>query len=85
MQSWLTAVPEARWAASDQNKPPNAYCAFHHWCTFSMQILTVVHALHALFVFFKIMAPSLYNPSYRAHEMWSIVLLNSFNLAMACR
>jgi len=45
----------------------------------------VVHAVHAIAVFFKLMAPSLYHPSYRAHEMWSIVALNSFNLAMACR
>ena len=50
-----------------------------------MQVLGVVHAVHAIAVFFKLMAPSLYHPSYRAHEMWSIVALNSFNLAMACR
>lgn len=50
-----------------------------------MQVLSVVHAIHAVAVFFKLMAPSLYHPSYRPHEMWSIVVLNSFNLAMACR
>ena len=50
-----------------------------------VQVLSVVHAIHASAVFFKLMAPSLYHPSYRAHEMWSIVVLNSFNLAMACR
>ncbi len=50
-----------------------------------MQVLSVVHAIHAVAVFFKLMAPSLYHPSYKVNEMWSIVVLNSFNLAMACR
>ena len=50
-----------------------------------MQVLSVVHAVHAIAMFFKLMAPSLYHPSYRAHEIWSIVALNSFNLSMACR
>ena len=45
----------------------------------------MVHAIHAVAVFFKLMAPSLYHPSYKVNEMWSIVVLNSFNLAMACR
>ncbi len=50
-----------------------------------MQVLSVVHAIHAVAVFFKLMAPSLYHPSYKVNEMLSIVVLNSFNLAMACR
>ena len=51
----------------------------------NMQVVSIIHAIHAVAVFFKLMAPSLYHPSYRAQEMWSIVVLNSFNLAMACR
>ena len=61
---------------SFQNSGAHAACA---------QVLGIIHALHAVAVFFKVMAPSLYHPSYRAREMWSIVTLNSFNLAIACR
>lgn len=51
----------------------------------SLQVLGIIHAIHAVAVFLKVMAPSLYHPRYKAHEMWSIVVLNSFSLAIACR
>ena len=54
-----------------------------HFCV--VQALGSLHALHALAVLCKALSPSLYNPVAGRSGMTSIVLLNSFNLAIACR
>ncbi|KAK9809330.1 hypothetical protein WJX73_005806 [Symbiochloris irregularis] len=50
----------------------------------SVVALGSLHALHAVAVMSKALSPSLYNPLAGRHAMTSLVLLNSFNLAIAC-
>ena len=44
-----------------------------------------LHGLHGLAVFCKLLSPALYNPFSGYGDWMSIILLNSFNLAVACR
>lgn len=48
-----------------------------------LQILGALHAIHAVAVFFKLMSPALYSTGRRS--MYTLVILNSLNLAVACR
>ena len=52
-----------------------------------LQILGALHAIHAVAVFFKLMSPALYSPGAgrRGRGMYTLVILNSLNLAVACR
>lgn len=52
-----------------------------------LQILGALHAIHAVAVFFKMMSPALYSPGAgrRGRGMYTLVILNSLNLAVACR
>ena len=45
----------------------------------------LAHALHSLAVTLHIMSPALYNPDAGKREAFSIALLNSLTLAVACR
>ena len=49
------------------------------------QALVTLHGLHGLAVFCKLLSPALYNPFSGFRDWSSIILLNSFNLAVACR
>lgn len=48
-----------------------------------VQILGALHAIHAVAVFFKLMSPALYSTARRS--MYTLIILNSLNLAVACR
>ena len=50
-----------------------------------LQILGALHAIHAVAVFFKLMSPALYSPGVGRRNMYTLVILNSLNLAVACR
>ena len=50
-----------------------------------LQILGALHAIHAVAVFFKLMSPALYSPGADRKGMYTLVILNSLNLAVACR
>ena len=50
-----------------------------------VQALVTLHGLHGLAVFCKLLSPALYNPLTGYQDWLSIILLNSFNLAVACR
>ena len=50
-----------------------------------LQILGALHAIHAVAVFFKVMSPALYSPGVSRTPMYTLVILNSLNLAVACR
>lgn len=54
-------------------------------CAMSLQILGALHAVHAVAVFFKLMSPALYSPGAGRRGMYTLVILNSLNLAVACR
>ena len=66
-------------------------CADCHSCSIEhcvlLQILGALHAIHAVAVFFKLMSPALYSPGAgrRGRGMYTLVILNSLNLAVACR
>ena len=48
-----------------------------------LQILGALHTIHAVAVFFKFMSPALYSPG--VGRKYTLVILNSLNLAVACR
>ena len=50
-----------------------------------VQALICLHGLHGLAVLCKLLSPALYNPFSGYRDWMSIILLNSFNLALACR
>ncbi|KAL3147784.1 hypothetical protein ABBQ32_002515 [Trebouxia sp. C0010 RCD-2024] len=50
----------------------------------SLLILGALHAIHAVAVFFKLMSPALYSPGAGRKGMYTLVILNSLNLAVAC-
>ena len=50
-----------------------------------LQALMTLHGLHGLAVLCKLLSPTLYNPLTGYQDWLSIILLNSFNLAIACR
>ena len=50
-----------------------------------MQILAGLHTLHAVAVFFKLMSAALYSPGVGRRSMYTLVVLNSLTLAVACR
>ncbi|DBB07470.1 TPA: hypothetical protein ACH3X3_008941 [Trebouxia sp. C0006] len=50
----------------------------------SLLILGALHAIHAVAVFFKVMSPALYSPGVGRRNMYTLVILNSLNLAVAC-
>lgn len=50
-----------------------------------VQVLGLLHAVHSAAVMCQLLSPALYNPIAGKHGMTSICLLNSFNLAIACR
>ena len=54
-----------------------------HLC--AVQALVTLHGLHGLAVLCKLASPALYNPFSGYRDWLSIILLNSFNLAVACR
>lgn len=51
----------------------------------ALQILGVMHGIHAVAVFFGLVSPLLYDASRTARKAHTIIFLNSLNLAVACR
>lgn len=49
------------------------------------QVLVALHSAHGVAVALKLMQPTLYNPFAKNKELYSIILLNSWNIAVACR
>ena len=50
----------------------------------SLCILGLLHGAYGLLVGLRLLDPRLYSPMAGAAEVWSIVLMNSVNLAVAC-
>jgi hypothetical protein len=50
----------------------------------SLAALGTLHAAYALAVALRLLRPRLHSPTAGARQAWSIVLLNSVNLAVAC-
>ena len=50
-----------------------------------MQVLSILHAVHSLLVFFNILAPRLLVTNAGLVGSLSLIMLNSMNLAVACR
>lgn len=50
----------------------------------SLLILAGLHTLHAVAVFFKLMSAALYSPGVGRRSMYTLVVLNSLTLAIAC-
>lgn len=50
----------------------------------SLCTLGALHALYGMLVTLRLLDPKLYSPMAGPREVWSIVVMNSFNLAVVC-
>ncbi|KAL4423131.1 hypothetical protein ABPG77_004814 [Micractinium sp. CCAP 211/92] len=50
----------------------------------SLCTLGMLHALYGMLVTLRLLDPKLYSPMAGPREVWSIVVMNSFNLAVVC-
>lgn len=50
-----------------------------------LQVLSILHAVHCLLVFFNILAPRLLVTNGGLAGSLSLIMLNSMTLAVACR